>query len=879
MEEYVQYREVDENIPIKCPIHDNYNFPPNYRTGAPILSTQNYRNVYNYPQYYYDSTQNIHQPNLNEGLNQYPYVDPYANLSQFQSSDGVLRGYTNNYSFYISGSAKTKPAYTNNYNTNSQNININNYYQNLQSQKQNLCPNPQSQRIIDMNNYQYNQVNQPYHIIKNNFSQQNLHTTNYNNNLNTEYYYNKPLVPPKCPIIQRRIVKRVVEKEPLYKKELIGKKQNINTYNYNNANEYKISNQNNQVNNNIKVKYVNKYPYTKNQKKVYTSHTEYDSYNQQHYMTRNNGNNIYPGKNIPVKTEINLQKAFENEYEKKGEDEDDIYEVPERNNDNDYYIPKSKERPYVPVKKYSKSQRRVPKYTVHTQNLEMNRYLNDEEGDFCIKKNYKNIKRDYSSNDMRLQNKEDFIFENNDTDNQVRIKSSGSKNHKIYISNGSSSKKGRYYKTYTQRQEDYRPIRYNLEDYDNVEKDENYNVYQNGRNFVRKNNYQIVKGQNIKYMNKNEEYNYKNNTERKHINNDEEELENDDTEQYAYDSKKLTPSKEGNFGIVIKKKNIQRKMLANDERENNLEDFEGENIDSKEIRRMKNKKNIETEINEKYYDKKGNYLGERKIITTGQVPSDDEQREAPNKLMGEEHNYFVEQEENEEEYENEDDISIKNSTLDQNIVTFKKRSQNKIIPNDPKKSKYTSYYGGSDTNNVYLEIKGNSSKPKNEDVNQQNENVQLTKTGTYGIKTDNLFIPSHEHNGSEEGDSNHDEKEADEQNIEENPENFEEEEIGNDIQKEGESKFNEDNKEEKDNNINGNENEEEKEAEEVEEYENQNEGEEEMFDVENYNNGNEDKNQEFEEEGEEGEEVEGEFKDGENDNGNLNEEEENGEEN
>ena len=45
MEEYVQYREVDENIPIKCPIHDKYNNPPNYRIGDPILSTQNYRNV------------------------------------------------------------------------------------------------------------------------------------------------------------------------------------------------------------------------------------------------------------------------------------------------------------------------------------------------------------------------------------------------------------------------------------------------------------------------------------------------------------------------------------------------------------------------------------------------------------------------------------------------------------------------------------------------------------------------------------------------------------------------------------------------------------------------------------------------------------------
>ena len=50
------------------------------------------------------------------------------------------------------------------------------------------------------------------------------------------------------------------------------------------------------------------------------------------------------------------------------------------------FIPKSKERPYAPVNKNSKCQRRVPKYTVHTQNLEMKGYLNGEEGDFCIKK-------------------------------------------------------------------------------------------------------------------------------------------------------------------------------------------------------------------------------------------------------------------------------------------------------------------------------------------------------------------------------------------------------------------------------------------------------------------------------------------------------------
>ena len=60
----------------------------------------------------------------------------------------------------------------------------------------------------------------------------------------------------------------------------------------------------------------------------------------------------------------------------------------------------------------------------------------------------------------------------------------------------------------------------------------------------------------------------------------------------------------------------------------------------------KNLKNIETEINEEYYDNKGSYLGEKKIITTQQVPrkeylqKDDEYYEKQEEIEENEINIF-----------------------------------------------------------------------------------------------------------------------------------------------------------------------------------------------------------------------------------------------
>ena len=92
--------------------------------------------------------------------------------------------------------------------------------------------------------------------------------------------------------------------------------------------------------------------------------------------------------------------------------------------------------------------------------------------------------------------------------------------------------------------------------------------------------------------------------------------------------------------------------------------------DKDEIPNKKKMKNIETEINEKYYDNQGNYLGEKKIITTKQVPVDE------NNIPQDEENGEEEQEDV-EEYESENANNLDNNNeyipYKSNNRKFKKR--------------------------------------------------------------------------------------------------------------------------------------------------------------------------------------------------------------
>ena len=71
-----------------------------------------------------------------------------------------------------------------------------------------------------------------------------------------------------------------------------------------------------------------------------------------------------------------------------------------------------------------------------------------------------------------------------------------------------------------------------------------------------------------------------------------------------YDNDKLIKANEDNFKIEQKKENKE------DNNDLNKEDEIPHDKD--EIPRKRKVKNIETEINEKYYDNQGNYLGEKK---------------------------------------------------------------------------------------------------------------------------------------------------------------------------------------------------------------------------------------------------------------------------
>ena len=461
-------------------------------------------------------------------------------------------------------------------------------------------------------------------------------------------------------------------------------------------------------------------------------------------------------------------------------------------------------------------------------------------------------------------NEEEIELENRERNNRMRIRTGGNNKQRIHSLNNSIGRNKRY-RTFTEQQ-DYRnqDQGYILQDIDdsNIE---DYDMYQNqinkNKNIKKYNNLRIVQNvQNGKIENRRkpypqynqEENDYyeeeqiesnlnRNNVKNRNINrnnfNPEEEIEDDDDnngEEQMYDSSQLIKAKEGNFGIVqnnfnemeIKdnyKKNRRGKIIESQRNINDqLQENEGEmeeqgNIEEDEIYRNrdtpqdrdedmqnngKNMKNIETEINEKYYDNQGNYLGEKKIITTKQVPINNKREEyIPQQDEGE---YFEEQEEQEE---NENEYIPYQSSHKK----FKKRGENMIgreiektnlnmNENNYKESKYHSYFGNSN-NNVYYEIKGVSGEIQEESKNDEeigNKNdkhpMTLTKNVTFGIQSENLCVPAEdnekENKENEQKHNNNDEKEADEQQFEENAEMDEEDEEQNNINRDNNDKHN-----------------------------------------------------------------------------------------
>jgi hypothetical protein len=389
----------------------------------------------------------------------------------------------------------------------------------------------------------------------------------------------------------------------------------------------------NRSNNNIS------YDSRANQYRVYTETNDYQTYNNNYpsynYQKNNISNLNNKQKEYTSRTEFPEQRGYKYEYEYEQEDyendednddEDDIYEVPVQNNKNYYnnYAKKEiySERPFTRIIPMQKNGGK--RYGVYTQTLAMNNnYYNNNEYEYepnsgnnrinnnnyysqpkyrqpyqyAGGKRYTTQENNFTSFQKSLRNirlnNEEIEMENDARNNhRVKIKTSGADNHRLYISNSHQRFPRKNYRTYTE-QNAYRNQDYVLQELE----DEDYEYAEKNRF---NNNLRIIK-------NNKREQNYQN----------EEEVENDEDseEEKMYDNNKLTTAQNDNFKIMRQNVNLNE---ANDEKKE-IEEDEDYVINEDEmphdkdyIKNEKKVKNIETEINEKYYDNQGNYLGEKK---------------------------------------------------------------------------------------------------------------------------------------------------------------------------------------------------------------------------------------------------------------------------
>ena len=729
--------------------------------------------------------------------------------------------------------------------------NMNKKYSNQKIQQK-----PIYKKINNYNNTTTNNNNNFKRFYSNNLNE-NINNINQRN----DYFESYPLKRTNTPNVPRPINRQYSN----YSRPVISRQQKLLNRS---PNIYGTKNSNNSIS----------YPTRNNQYNAYEEQSDYfitqTESNSSKYKTpfmynspnidNDNYNNVYV---IPMRrereytsrTELQNQGGYELEYENDDINDDDVYEVPEQYNNNvkGFYIEKRQNmsnRPFTRINNYSQNQRDGRKYGVYTQTMAINKNYNrnyDEEyevdrrniryirndnnrNNYSVPKIMKPIndvqrlvrqKREYSAFERSLRNirdnEEEIELENEERNNKVRIKTSGSNNHKLYISNNSRDNPSKQYKTYTELQTD-RPQGYFLQDIDD-DNPEEYRIGQNSRNINKNNNIRVVQRNNENefqpippprvYRPEEKNYYEDENTENfQKINTQNNEEIEDEEEDQMYDTNQLMAAKEGNLKIIHKRSEEGFKQNPDIQNsEENYNDIEGEENEEELIQKVntnintnteedlyqnedipqdrdepmsignKNVKNIQTEINEKYYDNQGNYLGEKKIITTKQVPINNEnQINKMNQINNYNNNNQQEEgeyqeEEEQEENENEDDEYI---PYQSNNKKFKKRGDinNKNII----ESKYHSYFGDSN-NNVYYEIKGVSGEINKEEESKKEEEIEKrnykepmvqVKNITFGIQSENLCVPGQDKENEEkdniEEKGNNDEKEADEQGIDEN---------------------------------------------------------------------------------------------------------------
>jgi len=244
---------------------------------------------------------------------------------------------------------------------------------------------------------------------------------------------------------------------------------------------------------------------------------------------------------------------------------------------------------------------------------------------------------------------------------------------------------------------------------------------------------------------------------------------NDEREQIYAPISQMARDNEYNFRRLSEdyKMKIRQKNENDNEYERNEFPQEEEIEENDELYRGNEiYKKIETEISEKFYDNEGNYLGEKKTITMKKVPIEGYPQQNEEEIY--------EEQEEQKEYENKNLNKYKSThkKSEKNNRTVPKNQNSSLNKNNYKGSKYLSYFHKTNTDNkVYREIIG--SPENNEDLTEKekNKNKNHKKFIIYGIESNNLDalfenIQNAQKEDNEDIITYSDEKEGDEQHIE-----------------------------------------------------------------------------------------------------------------
>ena len=161
-------------------------------------------------------------------------------------------------------------------------------------------------------------------------------------------------------------------------------------------------------------------------------------------------------------------------------------------------------------------------------------------------------------------------------------------------------------------------------------------------------------------------------------------------------------------------------------------------------------------------------------------------------IMHQEHEAIIPDKNEKEKKENEEKEEKNEKEKEKEIEDFQNSEENNTL----RKSKYSSYFG--DSNNNYIEIKGYSGSKENDNENEEEEenenenendndenenendndndydqNIQLERSVTFGIQSENLCVPAEREQEKEDKENGKEDKEADEQEVEEDEQNDE----------------------------------------------------------------------------------------------------------